>query len=300
MVATINRPPLYLFSNEHMPLVSKMAYQQKWYGTDSEERYKNNPHSFLGPEDVVYRFNSLGYRCPEFNADRFEKKLTVVSIGASEVFGIGLPEDKVFAQVFADLLAEQFECNVVNWNLGLGGSCADYMSRVIVSALPVLKPDIVLLVFPFYGRREHIDDNGRIFYFNHRNAEYNKNRLKNSLIDPLDATITQAQMALSSDHGDQINLYKNYQVCASLCEKYKVMWLFSAFHIAFFSQLQHLIATPHLVGPGLEDLKCNYQVDPGLRLARDMQHPGIGPHKEMAENLFERLKSLYFDRLVFG
>jgi hypothetical protein len=108
-----------------------------------------------------------------------------------------------------------------------------------------------------------------------------------------------ANLALSSAYNDQMNFYKNYQFCEALCQKHKTMWLFSSYQLAHFAHIHHLINNKHFVTPGLGDLLTNYQDDPINGLARDMSHPGIGPHKEMANHFFERIKTLYFERLGF-
>lgn len=294
----INKSPLFFLSTEHMPQTNNrlLGAQMRWYNADSEAHYKSRPHPVLGPKDITYRFNSQGYRCGEFELDESGRTLSVVSIGASEVIGTGLAEENTFPHVVAKLLESHLKRPVFNWNLGLGGTSADYISRTLASALPVLKPDIVLLIFPFAGRREHINVQGRIFLYNNVHAD---NKIQNRFLDPEDFNQTKANMMLSSDYNDQMNFYKNYQFCESLCEKHMTSWLFSSYKSDFFDQIHNLINVEHFVTPGLGDLKIKYQDDPSIGLARDMWHPGIAPHQEMATNFFERLQRLYSDRLGF-
>jgi hypothetical protein len=288
-----NQAPLFLFSTEQMPYANKaLAKGDKyWFGADSQEKYEQKPHPLFGPNDIVYNFNTHGYRCPEF-ASADPNAISVVSIGASEVLGTGLPEDKTFPHVFTKLLEQELGVPVINWNLGIGGSSADYVARILVSALPVLKPDVVLLVFPFYGRREHINDDSRVFYYNRQDTGV-KNQLKERILSPETFVLNQANMTLSSEYNDQVNFYKNYQVCESLCEKYGAMWLFSALRASFFEQIMHLVKTDHLISPGLGELKEKYKQDVKTCVARDFGHPGINPNKEMAENMLMRIKHLY-------
>lgn len=299
MAKVIGLSPLHLLSSEQMPLTDErlIGARLQWFGVDNEHRNQSNPHPVFGAVDVSYHFNTKGYRCPEFGMGAFENHLTIVSIGASEVLGTGMPEAQLFSNVLATHLEEGLQRPVIHFNLGMGGASADYISRILASALPVLKPDIVLLMFPYYGRREHINAQGRFFLFNN---QYSQPNAKLKLSDPENYSQIKANALLSSDYSDQLNFYKNYQFCESLCEKYKACWLFSAYRMAFFGQIDSLINIKHFVTPGLGDLKLKYQDNPSIGLARDMGHPGIMPHKEMAENLFERLKSLYFDRLGFG
>ncbi len=301
MVQIFNQPPLYLFSTEHMPCAPRLQphAQMRWVGADTEKRYKVAPHPLLRPEDVTYNFNSLGYRCPEFNLDKLEKKvISVVSIGASEVFGIGLPEDKTFPHQFAKLLEKETGYPVINWNLGMGGASSDYMSRTLFSALAVLKPDVVLFVLPPPRRREHINQAGRAhFYINTKTGINTLDKLKTYLVDPGHISQIKANNALSSDFNDQINYFKNYLICQSICERHDVMWLFSFISNKYMSHIDPLVKKEHLVAPGLLELGLKHKDNPAEGLARDMGHPGIKPNQEMAELFLERLKALYSTRL---
>jgi hypothetical protein len=54
---------------------------REWVAGDDLEGYrKRGGHSVYGEHDVVYRFNSLGYRCAEFESDA---AVRIVAIGCS-------------------------------------------------------------------------------------------------------------------------------------------------------------------------------------------------------------------------
>lgn len=290
--------PLYLLSTQHMPFAPKLEPDGfcTWHGSDSEKRFRKQPHPALGPDDVHYRFNSHGYRCGEFDVpEGDEAPVKVVILGASEILGTGVPQDRTVSAVFARLLGERLGRPAVEWNLGIGGSSPDYIARLLISVLTVLRPDVVLMGFPYHGRREHIDADGRVSYFNTGRAGHRK--LAERLLEPDKYALMQASMTLSSEYNDAISLYKNYQVCEALCEKHGAMWLFSATRDAFFEQVAHLVDHTHWVRPGLSDLKAGYADNPDEGLARDMQHPGIGPHRDMAAQYIEKLQARYGDRL---
>lgn len=295
MSKVIDQVPLYLLSSEHMPTTNEqlMGARLQWFGSDSESRYQSAPHPVFKPADVSYHFNAQGYRCPEFAQDRTDKEVTIVAIGASEVLGTGLPEDQVFGHLFARRLENHLQRPIKYFNLGMGGASADYVSRTLASALPVLKPDIVLLVFPYYGRREHINSLGKVFLFNSQDAGA---RLKNRFIDPENHSQIKAHMTLSSDYNDQMNFYKNYLFCEMFCERQQVSWLYSATRVAFFKHIQHLINPKQLVSRCLGDLKSKYQDEPSIGLGRDLVHPGSAPHKEVADDFFENFNRLYADK----
>lgn len=287
--------PAALFSPTQMPHTPvKKVYgvsEFNWFGSDLEKEYKRKPHPVFGPEDIIYRINSHGYRCPEFEmrdqvqSDAFH----VVTIAASEAFGTGLPEEKTYPAIFGQLLQNHLERPVINWNVSMAGGSADYIARTLVSALLILKPDIVLLGFPpGMARREYINDEGQPFHC-----------MPTHLVGWTDSkswegkATLKAHKQLLSAYNNPLNLFKNYKVCEALCEQFGVMWLFSTYDVSVFEPMKHLIHADKLVGPGLGILTQKYSEDPGIALARDWLHPGIGPNQELAEGFFARLKEVY-------
>lgn len=297
MGASANRGQMHILSTQRMPFAprTEASAERTWQGSDSEERYRKRPHPTLGPNDVHYRFNAHGYRCRDFDSAGAEGAVSVVSLGASEVVGTGVPQDQTFSAVFARTLGERLGRPAMDWNLGAGGCGADYIARMLVSVLPVLRPDVVLLCFPHQARREHIHADGRISFHNRDGAGARK--VAERILDPEKFVLNRASMDLSSEYNDAVNLYKNYQVCEALCEKHRAMWLFCATRESFLEQITHLVDAAHWVRPGIGDLKDAYTGGPETGLARDMQHPGIGPHREMASLLLDRLQTHYADRL---
>src|SRR5690349_9460907 len=71
---------------------------------DTKENYaKRRGHSIYGKHDITYCFNSLGYRSIEFNAKAETK---VLAIGCSYVMGVGLRQQDLFHEVFAEKLRQ--------------------------------------------------------------------------------------------------------------------------------------------------------------------------------------------------
>ncbi|MGH7999763.1 MAG: hypothetical protein ACREPR_10130, partial [Brasilonema sp.] len=70
MDSVVCKEPAYLFSPEDMPRTPVIdvygVSEVKWFGSDRQKEYRKNPHPLFGPEDIIYRINSYGYRCPEF------------------------------------------------------------------------------------------------------------------------------------------------------------------------------------------------------------------------------------------
>jgi len=290
------------FPRDQMPLEARPGQAgatRQWYGPDTEERWRSQPHPTLGPADVLYRFNRQGYRCPEFPAPGTglpAGSLGMVSIGASEVFGTGVPEALTFGELVAQDLRTRLRRPVVHWNLGSDGSSPDTLTRTLLAALTVLKPALVLMVFPYAWRRECISPSGRVFYYNRQSADANS--LLGRMRNPEMFEISRACADLASDFNDELSLFKNYQTAEALCQKHGVMWLYSALRGSFLDPIRHLIHPDHLVLPGLGELRVEMMRTPAQAWARDMMHPGIGPHHRMAELMLQGLNRRYAQRLA--
>lgn len=289
------------FPRTQMPMEARPGQAgttRSWYGPDTEERYRSRPHPTLGPADVVYRFNRHGYRCPEFPdsaTDLPPDTLSMVSIGASEVLGTGVPEEQVFGQLVAQQLQTRLGRPVMHWNLGSDGSSLDTLVRTLLAALTVLKPALVLMVFTYPWRRECITPSGRILYYNRQSTDASS--LLARMRNPEMFETCRAYANLASDFNDELHLFKNYQTAAALCQKHQVMWLYSALETSFLQPIRALVDEDHLVLPCLGQLRAEVRHDPAEALARDMMHPGIGPHRRMAELMLQGLERRYAGEL---
>jgi hypothetical protein len=135
----------------------------QWNGVDSEETFRERGgHPLYDELSIEYRFNSHGYRCPEFTevAD-----IRMISIGCSYVMGTGLPQRALFHELFAERLRKETGKTVVNWNLGESGTGNDAVERVLQLSVPLLDPCIILVLFPSIARREYLSPEGvRVTY----------------------------------------------------------------------------------------------------------------------------------------
>src|SRR5579862_960221 len=198
-----------------LPRTSYSASREiKWlYETEREKYRQQGGHPLYGEDDIIYRFNSHGYRCPEFDA---VADVRIVAIGCSYVVGAALPQSAVFPEVFAERLRAAAAPNtVVVWNLGLSGASNDYITRLLHLAIPRLRPHVVLINFTHLSRREYISvENKHVNYV--------------PAFNPKDKTVRDICghfAALSSPLDDQINFFKNYKSVECLLAGRQ--WLYS-------------------------------------------------------------------------
>jgi hypothetical protein len=239
----------------------------KWLFPNEREDYRRRGgHPLYGENDITYRLNSLGYRCPEFDA---VADIRIVAIGCSYVLGTALPQRAIFHEVFAERLRTAVSPkSVVLWNLGSAGTSNDYISRLLFLAVPLLKPDIVLVNFTHFSRREYISIQNRI--------------VKIGAWNPADAVtkdIFSHFEALSSPLDDQLNFFRNYKGVE--CALARSQWLYSFVRRHEFEAVASHTDLNHFVG--------HLQV---VDRARDHTHPGPESHRSLAELYWRKFNEL--------
>jgi hypothetical protein len=293
--AQIGSAPARLFSRTDIPPCPNLSFvapgRHRWLSLDSEASFRKRPHPVLGADSVEYGINRHGYRTSELDgaAAAARDKLRVVCIGSSGAFGAGLPEAHTLPLVFRELLQKHSGREVVAWNLSAGGTGADYVTRLLFSALPVLKPHVVLLTtFPF-NRREFVGENGRIVISSATPKWHQR------FTDPENWQFEDVCRRICNPYNDLTNMVVNLKVWESLCDDAGVPWLFTT--EAFAEQLvplEPLLREPRkLVGPGVMALIRQYRDDPATGLARDMLHAGIEPTRVLAQTMFDRFLEIY-------
>ena len=232
---------------------------EQWFGVDNLADYrKRGGHPLYGENDIDYRYNSRGYRCPEFDT---EAQLRVVSIGCSVTFGVGLPQDAIFHELFAERLRRELGCTVVNWNLGTNGQSNDSIARVLQLATSELNPHLVLILFTFFARREYVAANDRRFPI----GPWGYPPSYQSADSVLREVFTHFA-GLSSTFDDELNFFRNYKSVGRLLADR--LWLFS------------LVDDPRKLTVVAGHLDGAHQAA-GLRSldkARDHLHPGPRTH----------------------
>jgi hypothetical protein len=231
------------------------TYWMPW--SDSEKAFRERGHPRYGERDIVYSFNSRGFRGPEFEEDA---QIRMASIGCSWVFGHAVPAEHTFHEMFAARLRDQTGMSVVNWNLGVCGASNDYVARMLHQTVDRLNPDIVLVMFTQFARREHFTAHGTIMNYSPSMVPW----------DPASKEIMEHFGALSSRPDDQLNFFRNYKSVENLLAGR--CWLFSFTNHAEVGKIKPHIALNRYAG--------EFKV---IDRARDHAHPGPETHGDIAE-----------------
>lgn len=90
----------------------------------------------------IHRLNLYGFRGPDFPIEKPPGKTRIVFLGDSFVEGFGAGEDETLPRDFERLAGDGVEV----LNLGIGGADLASAAHLARDAIPLLKPDVVILV----------------------------------------------------------------------------------------------------------------------------------------------------------
>ena len=178
---------------------------RKWDSADSEELFDKNKPEGWTKDCITYSYNSYGYRSQEFIKNG---NYTVLSIGCSNTYGIGLPLEYTWPERFRIKLEEKIQQSVNNFNFAIGGQGNDYIARVLYNVIPIIQPDLVLILFSQSSRREYVADDNHAHTIGSWHA--GNERRKKAGISKRDNEIINAYVTLQNEYSDQYNFLKNY------------------------------------------------------------------------------------------
>ena len=96
--------------------------------------------------------SDIGYRCPSWEPMPDGKK-NVVILGCSHTYGVGLKDDEHWTHFLSKHNTERLRY----WNLGQPGASADKIVRILYGTEQLLYPEIVIVCWPLWHRRERLD-----------------------------------------------------------------------------------------------------------------------------------------------
>ena len=126
------------------PTTSLNIYMKFGHYSDNQLPMHRNPG---------YVTNSHGYRCPEFKPLPDGGK-NVVVLGCSHTFGQGLETEQTWVSRLASMCGKT---HLRFWNLGQPGASPQKCVRILTGTEKLLFPNIIIMCWPFKGRRERLD-----------------------------------------------------------------------------------------------------------------------------------------------
>lgn len=242
----------------------------QWYQSDSQKGYKPQGNRY-GPEDIQYTFNTHGYRSMEIDPASPARK--IMFVGCSFTQGIALPLEHVWTSRLTALVAQQLGCQVEQHNFGMGGYGDDAFAMIVTQVLPLLKPDLLMVLSTSPTRRAyHPDFDQRVPFLPHMGSHGLKAQHR-------------AYLRLQSDAQDLYEWCRNHNLMHSVARLHGVPWAWQHGDAADFPvALDPYADLSNRMPRSLRDVA---QGD----LARDMMHVGPDTHKAFAEMAMEFLMS---------
>lgn len=192
---------------------------------------------------VKYILNSHGYRGPSFNSS---KKIKIITIGCSHVFGTGIDDSSTWAEQLKQLIRQHDTDDIEVFNLGTPGASIDTNTAQLYQLIDIIKPNIVLWMPP-ERRRYNLGSNP--VYVKYNKIQKNTDRFFNISADTIEhdqLTITPAEFNLKGAekkflnyatygyldiHTRHQNFCKNFAIIRDLCENNKIIFhSFANFH----------------------------------------------------------------------
>jgi len=247
-------------SNNPLNFWNVNTFEISSYYRDSLERRRNlktdksaNDTSGL----CTYTYNSLGFRGDEPTKKGFK----IMSIGCSYTEGVGVNDNETWPAQFAKLVP-----NGVDLNFGCAGRSNDYIVRCLHTYYDLIKPDLVLIFYTIFHRKEYYTETASVepfmptstwdFMETDTGKQIHKNFVENLNI-----------------YDDFINnWYKNHLLIKYFLETKKCNWVWNGTN-----------STPTYVENNRFDGEGPYVLDYGV----DNIHSGPHTNKKYAHLLYE-------------
>lgn len=232
---------------------------------------KNIPHSkhvasFNDGGVITHdHINGQGYRSDEFDET---EGIKIVFVGCSYTFGIGLYYDETWPKLLCNRLEDEYNTKFVNWNLALPGQSNDYMARMLNVSIPMLQPNLVVILFTGLARREFLTEDGRHISITPTSS------------GGIDKMVKLCFKQLSSQYQNLLNFYNNYISIKNLLAYYKIPWVFSQAWGKDIYRIRNLLPYGQFLGVNITI--SDY--------ARDKKHPGQMSNFRFSNTLFKFLK----------
>lgn len=117
-------------------------------GIDSLEHCKDVTHYKTYPKNIIYAYNTFGYRDEEWPVDLTD---SIWCVGDSFTVGLGQPYD----ETWVNLVSKQIGKRTIN--VSMNGASNDWIARRVQSIVDNFNPRIILIQWSYCHRRENKD-----------------------------------------------------------------------------------------------------------------------------------------------
>ena len=234
--------------------------------------YNDQPHHAAGPYKdvrVVYRTNAHGFRSREIDLASPSRK--IMFVGCSYTMGVGMPYDEVWTSVAMQQIEESLGEPFEQHNFGYSGHGNDFFAMVVHQVLPVLKPDLLVVLFTEFSRRTLHHRHGRLMAF-----------LPNHVIPEFKAE-HEAFIRLQSESHDFMDFVRQHSLIDATARLCGIPWAWQTWGRSALpppAQLKKYVRTDNMIDSTFPTYG-HLATDDAMRndLARDGKHPGPRSHR---------------------
>ena len=209
--------------------------------------------------------SDIGYRCPSLDPIP-EGKKNVVVLGCSHTYGVGLKDNEHWVHFLSKHNTERLRY----WNLGQPGASADQIVRILYGTEQLLFPEIVIVCWPLWSRRERLDN------------------------DPESLTSDSEILKTETEHTDKQNFLKNVFLVEKFAEKNRCKTFHCFADESYHKQVEGLnVLQEHTIKncwPHWDKFEQRVPYnEPSL--ASDGEHFGVEHHKRFAKLFLQQFEN---------
>jgi len=244
----------------------------RWCPSDDENRFIAEGNYYT-ENSFDYRYNSHGFRCDTFDNHPYDAR--IIFIGCSITFGCGVPVTDSFGYQVINKFRSDDNLHIPYWNLAHCSKSIDYIARTLTKFVPVIKPDLVIIISPPAHRREVFvpdkDEPDKNYLHDYINVDYLPNPQFGKHI-----------IEVHNADNDQMNYVRNMELIHNVMMAHNSDYLWDSWD---------MYQEYHGLSPSIMNQRINSKFDFRLEpRARDGLHPGINVHTQYAKNLYNEIK----------
>ena len=228
----------------------------------------DRPEQASGPYKdvrVTYETNTRGWRSREVVLPSPNRK--IMFVGCSYTMGVGLPYDEVWTSIVTRQVEAALGETVEQHNFGYPAHANDFFAMVVHQVLPILKPDLLIVLFTEFSRRTLFHRFGRLMAF-----------LPNWVV-PGHKADHAAFIRLQSNSHDFMDFVRQHSLIDAVARLNGVPWIWQTWGRQSLlpppEQLARYVKTDNMIDcafPAYGHLATEETMR--LDLARDGKHPG--------------------------
>lgn len=236
----------------------------QWVSCDDEEHYRAEGNRYA-PDSFSYHLSAEGFRGDDLIVP--EKRFgeggppRVLFMGCSNTYGIGLPLEDVWSRKVWRGVCQHFgRDDVPFWNVSEGGRGLGWIARMASLAVPILRPDVVMILAPAPHRREFWNERYQII----------QAFLPESKLFP--SHVVDAALTWWTPEGEFFEYLRDLTHISAVCAAHGVQWMWDTWHHPIRRDDDVKGAMPAAVVEAWKGFEFQHSRAP--KLARDGLHAG--------------------------